>query len=83
MTGQSREAKIECMARAMMRYDSISMNKTWRGLAETCLEALEEYYGSAQYWMVADFEREKVLREIEKKVDEIRDANISTGVHVR
>lgn len=78
MTSRNREEKIECMARAMMKYDRLSINKTWRQLAETALEALEEYYGSARYWMAAEFERERVLREIEKKVDEIRDANISS-----
>ena len=79
----TREQKIEMMAKAMIKYDHMSMTKTWKQLAEVALTALEEYYGSASYWMAAEFERERVLREIESKVEEIRDANISTGVHVR
>lgn len=77
MTGRN-DPRIECMARAMIKYDEMSMTKTWKQLAEVALTALEEYYGASRYWMAAEFERERVLREIEQKVEEIRDANISS-----
>jgi len=59
------------------KHDALSY-EYFRGLAEEAIRILEDYYGSARYWMAAQFERETVLREIEKKVDEIRDANISS-----
>lgn len=61
----------------LSKHDTLSY-EYFRGLAEEAIRILEDYYGSARYWMAAQFEREMVLREIEKKVDEIRDANISS-----
>lgn len=66
------------MAKAMVKYDKNSIDKTWKDLATISLEALEEYMGSARYWMSAEFERENVLREIETTIDRIRNANISS-----
>lgn len=72
-----REKIIEHMAQAMIKYDKNSIDKTWKDLAIVSLEALEEYMGAARYWMAAEFERERVLRLIQDKIDEIRDANLS------
>jgi hypothetical protein len=71
-----RQKAIEHMAKAMIKYDRNSMNKTWRDLAKISLEALEEYMGSERYWMSAVFERDVVLREIETTIDRIRNADI-------
>lgn len=72
-----RQKAIEHMAKAMIKYDRNSMNKTWRDLATISLNALEEYMGSERYWMSAVFERDVVLREIETTIDRIRNADIS------
>lgn len=44
-------------------------------LAEEALKALDEYYGTARYWMSAEFAKESVLIELEKTIDRIRNAS--------
>jgi len=56
----------------------ISTNDYFQEMAEEVVRILENYYGSARYWMSAKFERELVLRQIQEKINEIRDANLST-----
>ena len=56
----------------------LSTNEYFQEMAEEVVRILENYYGSARYWMAARFERELVLSEIQEKIDEIRDANLST-----
>jgi len=56
--------------------DKYNANTHFLALAHEVVKILDEYYGSKRYWMAVEFERERVLREIEQKVDEIRDANI-------
>lgn len=54
----------------------MNVNARHLALAHEAIRILEEYYGSARYWMAAQFERERVLRQLQDKIDEIRDASI-------
>lgn len=75
-----KQKAIEHMAKAMIKYDKNSINKTWKDLATISLEALEEYMGAERYWMSAVFERDNVLRELETTIDRIRNANVPPRV---
>jgi hypothetical protein len=59
------------------KNNNISTHEYFNGLAEEAIKTLDEYYGSAKYWMATEFEREKILRELENTIDRIRNANIS------
>ena len=76
--------RIDIIAKAMrVRHYQISgasdffAHKYFNLLAEEALKTLDEYYGAARYWMSAEFEREKVLSELQATIDRIRNANIS------
>ena len=76
--------RVDILARAMrVRHyelnsdEGMYADKYFHLLAEECLKTLDEYYGAARYWMAAEFEREKVLSELQATIDRIRNANIS------
>ena len=50
----------------------VNSNKYFDAMAEEVIKTLDEYYDAARYWMAAEFEREKVLREIELCINKIR-----------
>jgi hypothetical protein len=57
--------------------NNISTHEYFEALALEVINTLDKYYGSKKYWMAAEFEREKILRELETTIDRIRNANIS------
>jgi hypothetical protein len=78
------DERIEILAKALrLKHYQLSVasdffaHKYFNLLAEECLKTLDEYYGAARYWMAAEFERGRVLRELEATIDRIRNADIS------
>jgi hypothetical protein len=78
------DIRVKLLAKAMRlkhyelnKKESISTHGYFEAMAEEVIKTLDEYYGSARYWMSAEFERERVLRELETTIDRIRNANIS------
>ena len=82
--------RIDILAKAMRAKhyelnsdEGMYANKYFHLLAEECLKTLDEYYGAARYWMSAEFEREKILNELETTMDRIRNAGTRPIVWVR
>ena len=78
------DIRVQLLAKAMrLKHHELSKDSDistagyFKALAEEIIKTLDEYYGSARYWMSAEFEREKILRELETTIDRIRNANIS------
>jgi len=74
--------RIGILAKSMRRkhYQLVAAedffeNQYFDLLAKECLKSLDEYYGAARYWMAAEFEREKVLSELQSTIDNIRNAS--------
>jgi hypothetical protein len=56
--------------------NNISTHEYFDALALEVINTLDKYYGTARYWMAVEFERDRVLRELEATIDRIRNADI-------
>jgi hypothetical protein len=78
------DIRVQLLAKAMRlkhhelsKDNDISTAGYFKALAEEIIKTLDEYYGSARYWMSAEFERDRVLRELQATIDRIRNADVS------
>lgn len=60
----------------LQKLDTLSYDY-FMGLAKEAIKTLDEYYGDARYWMAAEFERDRVLNELQATIDRIRNAGLS------
>ena len=72
------DRRIAIVSNALKNKDKeldASSDNYYNLLATETIKALDVYYGAAIYWMAAEFERERVLNELEAAIDRIRNAS--------
>lgn len=69
--------RIEIFARGLRQrhYElsgsEMNSHEYFYSMAEEVIRILDEYYGSARYWMATEFERQRISRDLHEYADKL------------